>query len=80
MLLREREIPCAPVLRQGEVADYPQLVWNGTIEEVDHPVAGRYRSPRAPVRFDGAAAGTRRAPPTIGQHTAEILAELGVSR
>lgn len=77
-LLREREIPCAPVLRQGEVADYPQLVWNGTIEEVDHPVAGRYRSARAPVRFDGVAAGTRRAPPTIGQHTAEILAELGM--
>lgn len=79
-LLREREIPCAPVLRQSEVADYPQLVWNGTIEEVDHPEAGRYRAPRAPVRFDGVAPGTRQLPPAIGQHSREILAEMGLSR
>lgn len=75
--LREREIPCAPVLRQSEVVDYPQVVWNGTIEEVDHPEAGRYRSARAPVRFDGVAAGTRRPPPAAGADTAEILAEIG---
>lgn len=79
-LLREREIPCSPVLQQSEVADHPQVAWNGTVEEVEHPVAGRYRAARAPVRFNGAAPGTRRPPPTIGQHTDEVLAELGLSR
>lgn len=80
VLLRAHEIPCAPVLRPDQVVDYPQLVWNGAIEEVDHPQAGRYRAVRAPVRFDGVAAGTRRPPPAAGADTAEVLREIGVER
>ncbi|WP_156681286.1 CaiB/BaiF CoA transferase family protein [Sphingomonas profundi] len=79
-LLRERQIPCAPVLAPHEVADYPQVVWNGTIEEIDHPEAGRYRSARAPVRFDGVAAGTRTPPPAPGQDTEAVLREYGIRR
>src|SRR3546814_480926 len=49
-LLRERDIPCAPVLKPEEVAAYPQVVWNEVIEEVEHPQAGRHRTARAPVK------------------------------
>lgn len=77
-LLREREIPCAPVLRPDEVAAYPQVVWNGTIEEVEHPQAGRHRAARAPVRFDGQANGVMRPSPSPGEHMEEILREFGI--
>jgi crotonobetainyl-CoA:carnitine CoA-transferase CaiB-like acyl-CoA transferase len=74
--LRERGVPCAPVLSRERVADYGQVVWNDIIEEVEHPVAGRYRSVRAPVRFDGALASVTSPVPAAGEHRAQILAEL----
>lgn len=77
-LLREKGIPCAPVLRREEIAAYPQVIWNEVIEEVEHPQAGRYRSIRAPIRFDGEAAGVWRHVPAAGEQTREVLAEFGI--
>jgi len=77
-LLREQDIPCAPVLRPQDVAAYPQVIWNGVIEEVEHPEAGRHRSARAPVRFDGHANGVLRPSPAAGADTAEVLREFGI--
>jgi crotonobetainyl-CoA:carnitine CoA-transferase CaiB-like acyl-CoA transferase len=75
-LLRARDVPCAPVLRRESVADYPQVVWNAIIEEVEHPVAGRYRSVRTPVRVDGTLADLASPVPAIGEHSDQILAEI----
>jgi crotonobetainyl-CoA:carnitine CoA-transferase CaiB-like acyl-CoA transferase len=77
-LLRERDIPCAPILKPEEVSSYPQVVWNDLIEEVEHPEAGRHKSVRAPVRFDGHANGVLRPSPAAGADTAEVLRELGI--
>jgi len=77
-LLRARGIPCAPVLTPEEVADYPQVKWNKLIDEVDHPKAGKHRSVRGPVLFDGKANNVMRPVPGAGEHTEEILAEIGV--
>jgi len=65
------EIPATPV------ADLDELVAELPFEE--HPVAGRYRATPSPVRFDRAIPGLRRHAPLIGQHTAEVLAEVGMS-
>lgn len=78
-LLREQGIPCAPVLSPDEVRHHPQLIWNETVQEVDHPEAGRHRTVRAPVLFDGEANAVLRPAPSAGQHGDEILRELGIS-
>jgi crotonobetainyl-CoA:carnitine CoA-transferase CaiB-like acyl-CoA transferase len=79
-LLRAEGIPCAPVLAPAEVLSHPQLIWNGTIEEVEHPTAGRYRSVRSPVRYDGRAYGMHRPAPAQGEHGEEVLNELRAPR
>ena len=45
-------VPCAPVLDRSEVFEQEQIKVNETIEELDHPVAGRIRQPRPAARFD----------------------------
>jgi crotonobetainyl-CoA:carnitine CoA-transferase CaiB-like acyl-CoA transferase len=70
-------VPCAPVLERHEVFEQEQVKVNGTIEEYDHPVAGRVRQPRPAARFDRTPAGMTRPPPVLGEHSREILGELG---
>ncbi|CAN5420233.1 CoA transferase [soil metagenome] len=74
--LRAEDAVFAPVNRPDTVHLDPQIVAIGALIEHDHPVAGRYRQPVHPVRFNGAVAPLTRHAPTLGQHTAEILAEL----
>jgi crotonobetainyl-CoA:carnitine CoA-transferase CaiB-like acyl-CoA transferase len=74
----EREdVPCAPVLTPAEVPEHPQVQASGTLEEVDHPVMGRMRRPRPPVRFSHSPAEIARHAPALGEHADEVLAALG---
>ncbi|HPG26963.1 MAG TPA: CoA transferase, partial [Myxococcota bacterium] len=52
---------------------------NGLLFESDHPVAGRLRQPRAAARFDRTPTAFERPAPRLGEHTEEILAELGLA-
>jgi len=70
-------VPCAPVLSREEVIEHDQVRANGTIEEHDHPVAGRIRQPRPAARFSDTPAQMRRPAPLLGEHNEELLAELG---
>ncbi|OZM77909.1 CaiB/BaiF CoA-transferase family protein [Pseudonocardia sp. MH-G8] len=66
----------APVLGYDEVEQHPQIVHNGLIEEVgDGSWSGRVV--KHPVRYDGELPPVRRHPPRLGEHTGEVLAELG---
>jgi len=71
-------IPCAPVQDLAALPDDPQIVATGLIQSVDHP-AGSVRVVGSPYRIDGARPRVRRAPPTLGQHTVEVLTDLGLS-
>ncbi|MEM9176238.1 MAG: CoA transferase [Myxococcota bacterium] len=71
------EVPVAPVLQHQDVLEDPQLVHNGAILEARHPVYGPYRRARAAARFSGTPTGPSSAPALYGEHTDEILAELG---
>lgn len=72
------DIPCAPVHGLAGLVDDPQVRWNGIIEEVEHPRAGRYRAPKSPIFHDGERNGTWRHVPQVGEHTEEILREHGI--
>jgi crotonobetainyl-CoA:carnitine CoA-transferase CaiB-like acyl-CoA transferase len=76
--LDAEQVPCAPILPLSEVIDHPQVAENELIFESDHPVAGRIRQPRAAARFDETPTTLEGPAPTHGQHTEEILKELGI--
>lgn len=76
-LLQERGLMFCPVQHISEVPGDPQALENGYVAPFAHPVLGNVPIPGYPVRFSAQAAGTLRAAPGIGEHTEEILGELG---
>jgi crotonobetainyl-CoA:carnitine CoA-transferase CaiB-like acyl-CoA transferase len=76
--LAAEALPAAPVLSLEEVLADPQVRHNGILVERDHPTAGRIRQPRPAARFDRTPAEAGRLAPLPGEHTDEILAELGI--
>ena len=70
-------IPAAPVVDPRTLAQHPQLVARGFLEEVEHPVVGRQSTMSAPFRYESVDRWLGGAAPMLGQHNAEILHELG---
>jgi crotonobetainyl-CoA:carnitine CoA-transferase CaiB-like acyl-CoA transferase len=77
--LQAEDVPCGPVLSLDEIAGHPQVVASATLVTSEHPQMGRIREPRPPARFDVTPAAIRRPAPALGEHTAEVLGELGLS-
>ena len=75
-LLNQLDAPWAPVQAVEELLDDPQVVANGYIGEVTLDDGTSYRLPAVPVQFDEQPPPMRRAPES-GEHTEEILLELG---
>ena len=76
---RAAQIPSGPINSVPETLSHPQLVERGFIVELEHPLAGLVKSLGNPVRFGDTPVSFRRPPPTLGEHTAGILAGLGFS-
>ncbi len=72
-------VPCGPVNDLADVFSDPHVQARGVAVPVPHPTLGETTVTSPPWRFGGQALPVRRAPPTPGQHTAEVLAELGLS-
>ena len=67
----------APLQTPAQVAEDPQIAAAGAFLEIEDGVGGTFRSPAAPARFPGADATVRPRSPKLGEHTREVLAELG---
>ena len=76
--LKPLHIPVAPMNRLEQLMDDPHLSAVGLFERYEHPAAGGYVAMRSPLKFSASPASIRRHPPGLGEHTAEIVAELGL--
>jgi len=75
--LQRAGVPCAPILTLDKVAAEPQTVASGMLVPTKHPRLSDYRSVGLPIRWDGERPSVARVPPLLGEHSAEVLAELG---
>jgi crotonobetainyl-CoA:carnitine CoA-transferase CaiB-like acyl-CoA transferase len=76
--LDTNDVPSAPVLRRNEVIANEQVLARELIVELDHPDIGWVRQPVPAARFDRTPAQIQGPAPRIGEHSAAILAELGL--
>jgi formyl-CoA transferase len=75
-LLNNHDIPCGPILSMKELAEEPSLRTTGTIVEVDHPKRGKYLTVGNPIKLSDSITEVKPSP-LLGEHTDEVLAELG---
>ena len=75
--LQRAGVPCAPILPLDKVAAEPQTLASGMLVPAKHPRLPDYRAVGLPLRWDGERPPVARVPPLLGEHTAEVLGELG---
>jgi crotonobetainyl-CoA:carnitine CoA-transferase CaiB-like acyl-CoA transferase len=72
------DVPASPINTLAEIHTVPQVVHNAVFVERDHPMAGRLREPRPPARFSATPSRVGEPAPGFGQHSDEIVTELGL--
>jgi formyl-CoA transferase len=77
-ILNQHDIPCGPVLSMKEIAADVSLRESGTIVEVDHPTRGKYLTVGNPIKMSDSPTEVTRSP-LLGEHTDEVLRQLGYS-
>lgn len=75
--LEQAGIPCGPINELDQVLQDPQVLARGLVQEMSHKKAGQIKTIAFPVKLSGTPANIRLAPPLLGEHTEEILRELG---
>jgi crotonobetainyl-CoA:carnitine CoA-transferase CaiB-like acyl-CoA transferase len=74
------DIPFAPVAKPGDLFEDPQLNAGSRMLDVDFSESVHAKLPRLPIEMSGHDLGLIRQPPAIGEHSAEIMAELGLGK
>lgn len=77
--LEAEDVPCAPVLTRTDAITHPQVAANAIVMETDHHLAGGVRQARPAAQFSGTPVEIRRGGPALGEHTADVLSEIGYS-
>ena len=77
--LEAAKVPCGAINNLAEVFDDPQVQARGMAAPMPHPLSDSLRTVASPMKLSATPVQLRRAPPLLGQHTDEVLAELGLS-
>lgn len=77
--LIEADVPVAALNTASQLLDDPQVLALGLIEDVEHPDTGRQRQSICPASFSGEQKAAIRPAPRLGEHTQEIIQELGLT-
>jgi crotonobetainyl-CoA:carnitine CoA-transferase CaiB-like acyl-CoA transferase len=77
-LLGERQVPAGPINTVAQALESPQATARGMVVEQQHPVMGEVRTIAQPLALTATPPSYRRPPPMVGEHSREILAELGL--
>ncbi len=78
-ILANNDIPVSKVNGRHEVSEDPQVKALGLLEELQHPRGGLMQLPKSPVSFSVTPARHQRHSPELGEHTVEVLEELGLT-
>ena len=78
-IFEKEGIPGGPVLSIGEMLDEPQTLARDMVTEVPHSRLGTVKTLGTPIKFSATPTALRRGAPLLGEHTAEVLHELGYS-
>ncbi len=78
-ILNQYDIPCGPILSMKEIAEDASLRQTGTIVEIDHPTRGKYLTVGNPIKMSDSPTVVTRSP-LLGEHTEEVLAQLGYGK
>lgn len=76
-MLVEADVQASEVKTLTEVESHPQVQHNDLVVEQDHPDHGRYKTTGIPVEMSETPPSVNRSPPRLGEHTAEVLSEVG---
>lgn len=75
---RAAGVPCAPINGYSAVLADPHVDAMGMVEPIELPGGGQTQTVVSPLTFGGSRAGVRRRPPALGEHTVEVLSDLGL--
>jgi crotonobetainyl-CoA:carnitine CoA-transferase CaiB-like acyl-CoA transferase len=78
-LLDAAGVPCSPINTVPEVFAEPQVRHRRMLRDLPHPTAGHVQQVVSPLNFANAPLAFDRSPPLLGEHTAEVLRELGLA-
>jgi crotonobetainyl-CoA:carnitine CoA-transferase CaiB-like acyl-CoA transferase len=70
-------VPVGPVNTIGEALSHPQTLARGMVVDLEHPTAGATKALGCPLHFSATPTAVERPAPLLGEHTREVLAEVG---
>jgi len=76
-ILQANDVPAVPLYNVAEVLDDPQVKHLGLMETLEHPQAGALKFVGGPVRYDNLIKHKSTPPPLVGEHSGQVLRELG---
>ena len=75
--LEEGGVPCAPINQVSDVLTDPQVLARDMVVEIPHPTMGTVKQTGVPIKFSKTESSIDRHPPLLGEHTEEVLTQLG---
>ncbi|MEQ6333766.1 CoA transferase [Sphingobium sp. MK2] len=76
-ILNRAGVPAGPIYKLDEMFEDPQVKESGIVQPIEHPELGEVKVLGQPITLSRTPAQFRRAPPALGEHTSQILAEAG---